>query len=154
MIESKMPSVIQSSTELDIKHISEFEQEIREKGHNNIKTDHLFHAGMYARTITVPADNAIVGVLIKIPTLLIVSGDCMMLNGMRWVNVSGYNVIAAMSDRKQVFVAVKDTSITMIFPTLSKTVSEAEAEFTDEHESLISRLDGVENCIITTTAGD
>lgn len=116
------------------------EARIRPREHTlQIEMEHRFHAGLYARTCRLAADQVITSVLIKIPTLLIVNGDCLVLAGEDWHELKGYNVIEASAGRKQVYVTLGETQITMIFSTEAKTVEEAEAEFTDEFESLLSR---------------
>lgn len=104
-----------------------------------IHTQHSFHAGMYARTATIPAGVAITGALIKIPTLLIVSGHCEVFTGGDVVELHGYNVIEASANRKQVFLAHEDTTLTMLFPTTATTIEQAEDEFTDEADMLQTR---------------
>lgn len=104
-----------------------------------IETQHLFHGGMYARTIRIPAGVVLTGAWVKIPTLLILHGDAEVLNFDGWMDVRGYAVLAGCAGRKQVFFARSDVSMTMVFPTLATTVDEAEREFTDEFERLMSR---------------
>ncbi len=57
-------------------------------------------------------------------------------------------MFAASAGRKQAYIAHKDTFLTMSFKTNAKTVEEAEAEFTDDHERLMSR-NGVNKIVIT-----
>jgi hypothetical protein len=115
----------------------------------DVPTEHLIHAGMYARTIAMPKDMVLVGVLIKRPTLVIVTGSAAVLVGDGWVELTGYNVIPASAGRKQVFVSRSPVIITMLFPTQSVTVEEAEAEFTDEAASLLSRRQDANTVVIT-----
>lgn len=105
----------------------------------DIPTDHVFHAGMYSRTICIPAGVGLTGALIKRPTTLVFSGKARVFLGDGWVELDGHYVIPASAGRKQVFIAIEDTWLTMSFPTDAKTVEEAEAEFTDEAELLFSR---------------
>jgi hypothetical protein len=104
-----------------------------------IPTQHLLHAGMYARTITMPPGTILVGTLIKIPTTVIMVGTARVFMGMEWVKVEGYGVLPASAQRKQVFVSESAFIITMIFPTNATTVREAEDEFTSEGDLLLSR---------------
>ncbi len=104
-----------------------------------IGTDHVFHAGVYARTIKVPAGVMITGVLIKIPTLLIVQGDAVVHIEDGALELRGYNVVPAGAGRKQAFVALTDTHLTMIFATDALDVDTAEREFTDELDKLATR---------------
>lgn len=104
-----------------------------------LETTHQFHAGIYARTIKVPAGVLITGALIKIPTTLIVSGETIMYGEGGAVELRGYHVMAAQAHRKSAFLARSDTWITMLFATDATTVEEAEAEFTDETDMLMTR---------------
>jgi hypothetical protein len=58
-------------------------------------------------------------------------------------------VIPASAGRKQVFVSRSTVTITMLFPTLARTVEEAEAEFTDEAAGLLSRRQDANTVVIT-----
>ena len=107
-----------------------------------IKTEHAFHAGMYTRTIMIPSGAVLTGALIKIPTILIFSGDADVYTSDGVERIIGYRVILAPNNRKQAFLAHKDTFLTMIFPTEAKAIDEAEREFTEEHEKLLSRKKG------------
>lgn len=104
-----------------------------------IPTAHVIHAGMYARTIMIPAGILLTGALIKIATLLIIQGDVTAYIGDQTLELQGYNVLPAAANRKQAFVAKTDTFLTMIFPSKATCVRDAEEEFTDEAEALISR---------------
>ena len=98
----------------------------------DIPIEHFIHEGVYYRTCKVPKDVAILGAFIKIPTTVIVSGDCYVTLGNTIGRLKGYNVIKAEAGRRQAFRAVEDTYITMCFKTEGSTVEEAEKEFTDE----------------------
>lgn len=104
-----------------------------------VVTHHLIHAGMYFRTILLPTDSILTGALIKIATVLIVSGDVGIYTGEHVVRWRGYHVLPASPHRKQVMIAYADTNLTMGFPTKAGSVEAAEAEFTDEAEMLFSR---------------
>ena len=115
-----------------------------------IPTDHLFHAGIYARTIMIPSGVVLTGALIEIATVLIVHGDCVVYIGEKAKELHGYNVLAASAGRKQAFVALADTYLTMLFATDAKTVEEAEDWFTDESDLLFSRAEyAINNVTIT-----
>jgi hypothetical protein len=104
-----------------------------------IETRHVLHAGMYARTICVPAGVLLTGAHITIPTLLIVSGHATLFVGAEDVELAGYAVVPASAGRKQAIYAHADTLLTMLFPTRAATVAAAEQEFTDEAGALFSR---------------
>ena len=104
-----------------------------------IPTDHVFHAGMYARTITIPAGVALTGAQITIPSILIISGDTLVYGEDGPTRYAGYHVALGQCGRKQAFYALQDTCLTMLFPTNATTIEEAEMQFTDEYEKLFSR---------------
>lgn len=104
-----------------------------------IDTKHVLHAGMYSRTVRIPAGVMITGALIKIPTMIVVEGDATVYVGDDAIDLNGHNILAAEAGRKQVFYAHTDVYLTMIFPTSAQTVAEAEEEFTDEADLLQTR---------------
>lgn len=128
--------------------VRKLEDKILEHVQTEFVTEHVFHAGMYARTVRIPQNIIFTSVLIKRATLLITHGDLLVLAGDRWVAWYGYHVVSAEAGRKQVYVAQSPVELTMVFPTLATTVEQAEAEFTDETESLLSRKQ--ENDIVVT----
>jgi hypothetical protein len=58
-------------------------------------------------------------------------------------------VLPAAAGRKQAFLAQADSHITMIFATAARSVAEAEREFTDEADNLVSRRAGGNRIVIT-----
>lgn len=115
-----------------------------------IPTTHVLHAGLYSRTIRLPGGFVLTGAFIKIPTQLILNGHASVFIGGEAVELAGHHVIAASAGRKQVFYAHSDTHLTMVFPTKAGSVAEAEAEFTDEVDLLVSRrCEGIDTVIIT-----
>ena len=119
--------------------VREFEDAVLQLPQVKINTEHALHAGMYARTIMIPAGTVITGVQIKIPTILIVSGDALFYGDDGTTQFTGYHVTLGAVGRKQAICALADTYLTMMFPTAASTVAEAEEEFTDEPERLGSR---------------
>lgn len=116
----------------------------------DIPTQHLIHAGMYARTILVKKGTVITGALIKIPTILIINGSVLVTIGNDAIELVGYHVLPASAYRKQAFLTKEDTYITMVFATTANSVEGAEDEFTDEADSLISRKADSSNEIVIT----
>ncbi len=132
-----------------IEWIREVEGRAREFEQVQVKTEHVLHAGLYARTAHVPAMAHFTSVVIKIPTLLVVSGYCYVLAGAQWVKLTGYHVFPASAGRKQIYITKEPTSVTMIFATAAKTLEEAEAEFTDEGDDLLSRKQPESNHVMS-----
>ncbi len=102
----------------------------------DLSFDHLIHGGMYARTVSVPANLMMSGALIKTQTILIICGEVEMYTNGGVKVLEGYHVIPASAGRKQVFLTKKETLITMILATQAMTVEDAEKDFTDEHDRL------------------
>jgi hypothetical protein len=115
-----------------------------------IETGHVLHAGLYARTIRIPAGVLITGALIRIATLLVVEGDLVVFVDGAPLELAGYHVLPAAAGRKQALLARADSHLTMIFATGAASVAEAEREFTDEAERLASRRQGRRNVVIVT----
>jgi hypothetical protein len=133
-----------------VENVRLFESQLMKCPQMDLKTVHVIHAGLYSRTVKVPANHVIVGVLVKIPTQVIVYGKAKVLIGDKILNLSGYHVLPAQAGRKQIFIAITDIYITMMFSTSARTVQEAEGEFTDETDILMSRRDESENIFIKT----
>lgn len=112
------------------------------------ETHHVIHAGIYTRTIMMPAGAVLVGVEIKIGTVLIVSGDITLTVDNKVQRLSGYHVLPASAGRKQVCAAHADTWLTMIFSTDATNIDAAEQEFTHEAEKLLSR--SMRNSVLIT----
>jgi hypothetical protein len=118
---------------------------------------HSLHGHLYTRTARMEAGSVVTSVLIKIPTTLVVVGDFSVLRvegGERiWDRYSGTQVFAADAGRRMVYACHSDVIMTMAFPSQARTVSEAEAEFTDEAHLLQSR-GGDGDVVINTNHGD
>lgn len=137
--EKRIPAMSRQSIEM----VREFERRLLEMPQVEIKTEHAFHAGMYARTIKIPAGCELSGAEITVDTVLILSGHVTMAIDGGLVELDGYHVIQASAQRKQAFIAHADTYLTMLFPTDASTVEEAENEFTNEPHMLGSRRERI-----------
>lgn len=115
-----------------------------------LETDHLIHAGIYHRTVYIPAGVLVAGALVKIDTTVVVHGDVTVYVDGEPLLLMGYNVLPAYAGRKQAAYAHTDTHYTMSFATTATTVEEAEAEFTDEVEALGSRRIDASNTTMIT----
>ena len=133
------PMTIKPMTPETIDKVAQIEAMMMLMPQVDIKTIHTLHAGLYGRTVFLPAGTMITGVLIKIPTVLIVAGKVVVYVGEESRILEGYSILEASAMRKQVFIAEQDTWLTMLFASNAKTVEDAEAEFTDEVSLLITR---------------
>lgn len=143
-------NALPSATPESLEKLLAFEQKVMEQPQLHFQTEHVLHAGMYARTVRLAPGTLIVGVLIKVPTILIVHGKALVFAGEKWYRIEDYQVVPASANRKQVFVAIETTELTMIFPSNARSVREAEDEFTDEVEKLVSRRDGEDDLVLIT----
>ena len=139
MIPAPVTASLPANTPQSLARIRTLEAELLKMPQSQYETQHVLHGGMYARTIMVPAGDIMTGALIKIATVLIVSGDCLVTTGDTTVPMLGYNVLTGSAGRKQAFLAITDVYMTMLFPTSAKTVAECEEQFTDEYATLMSR---------------
>jgi hypothetical protein len=129
----------QLMTAAEVSSVEALEDEALKLPQVSVEMLHTFHAGLYARTAMVPAGVVITGALIKIPTLLIISGSVIMYGAGGSQRLDGYNVIQGAAGRKQAFFAETDVWMTMIFPSEAKDEIEAELEFTEDVDRLATR---------------
>ena len=124
-----------------VEKLCEMQQvEMANGDHVPIYTEHLIHAGMYSRTITMPPGVKVTGCLMKVETHVTVVGSVLVSIGKEWQKIDGYAVLPGSAGRKQIFISGKSpVLITMCFPTSVRTIQEAEAEMTDEAGILLSR---------------
>ena len=143
-----LSSGIRSMSQADIQRVRRLEASLLDNPQVDVTTHHIIHAGMYLRTIRVPEGVVMTGAEIKRATALIISGHVLMTIGDETVELLGYHAIPASAGRKQAFYAKADTDMTMVFATDAKTVEEAESQFTNESEQLLSRKG--ENIVVIT----
>jgi len=143
-------TVIPPMDATEIEKVRMLQSSLAELPQVSIGTQHILHAGMYSRTIMIPAGVVLTGALIKVATLLIIHGDVTVFIGDKTLDLSGYFVLPASANRKQAFFAKTDTHLTMMFPSKAATTEEAEKEFTDEDHLLFSRKEGYQNLITVT----
>jgi hypothetical protein len=137
-----------ATSQAGLERVRQIEEAVLQAPQLDVPTEHFLHGGMYARTICIPAGVVLTGALVKIPTMLIVSGKASILIGEDEVVIEGSMVVPASAGRKQAFIAHTDTYITMCFRTDAKTVEDAEREFTDEADMLMSRS-GTNTTVVT-----
>lgn len=116
----------------------------------NLPTFHTLHGGVYTRTLKLPVNAIVVGALIKIPTTIIIEGNVVVYMDGAVKELIGYNVFVAEAHRKQAVVAKSEVNWTMILHTEATTIREAEQDFTDEYEKLMSNKEDQSNTAIIT----
>lgn len=113
--------------------------ELRKLPQADVTLQHTLHSGIYSRCMRMPAGIELVGVLIKIPTTLVSSGDLSIGVGGGAVRLEGTHVILASANRRMALVTHAESALVMSFATKAQTLEEAEAEFTDEVQYLARR---------------
>ena len=93
-----------------------------------IKIHQLLHAGCYVRTAFIPKDTVFVSCQLQVPTVLVVSGDCVMSDTDKAVRIQGYEVLTGARMRQGIIRTFEDTYMTAFFATDAKTTQEAEAQ--------------------------
>lgn len=143
---------IAAMTPAQVGEVRRLEAAVRELPQAQIDTCHVIHAGLYARTIRIPAGVVLTGAEITRATLLIFSGHAVVTMGDSVRELDGYHVLPAEAGRKQAFLALADTDLTMLFATDARDIATAEGQFTSEPERLMSRAPDAIN--IVTITGD
>jgi hypothetical protein len=108
--------------------------------HIPVYTDHVVHGGMYYRTLHIPPNSLVCGVLIKKPTALLINGDLTVYLDMDAHRFTGHTVLPAFAGRQTAVYAHAETFATLMMRTDAETVEEAERDMTDDYEMLQSRL--------------
>lgn len=78
-----------------IEAIRAIEAKVKEREDIHPQMEHVLHAGMYARTCRLGPGTLIVGVLIKLPTMLIVNGGAFVFAGTQWHKIEGLHNVRA-----------------------------------------------------------
>lgn len=149
MNEVSLQNSITTMSAYEIEKVRELEKTILTLPQAELPTTQVLHAGMYVRNMFVAAGVAVTGAFMKCPTILIISGHMLVYIGKETIEFKGYNIIPAGANRKQAGYAITDTNVTMLFPTKAKTIEEAEEEFTDEADKLMSRKSGSNDIVVT-----
>lgn len=126
-------------TNKDIEIAQSVEDEISVYEEYALETHHNMHGGIYSRTMMLKKGDIVSGVIIKVPTTMVVSGHVKILLGSEVMELKGYNVLSASANRKQVVTALEDTYISMILKSDAQKQWDAEDDFTDEGDKLMSR---------------
>jgi len=105
----------------------------------DLHTQHLVHAGMYARTIFIPAGTLLTGAQTEVDNVCIVVGDITVTTDDGTRRLTGYYVIPANAGFKRAGIAHADTWWTTLFRTDNTEIAAIEDEVTREADRLQSR---------------
>jgi hypothetical protein len=118
-----------------------------------IKTEHLVHGGMYARTIFIPAGTLLTGAMMNVDNICVMSGDISVTTDEGTVRMTGFHIVPASAGFKRAGFAHADTYWTTLMPTDKTDVSEIEDEMTDESDMLQTRRTALEFTSQSTLKG-
>lgn len=130
---------IPAMSDVAVQQVRDFESRLLAKPQIDLKMQSRIYAGIYSRSLFMPAGLFMTGALVRIPTLLTIWGDVMVWIGHESLRYTGHAMLEAAAGRKQMFRTFADTHITMAFATTATTEAEAEEEFTPEADRLASR---------------
>lgn len=104
----------------------------------HLPTIQKLYAGCYSRTLFIPAGSVVESVEIKCPTQLVVIGHARFSDGDHTTEVNGAQVFTGLPWRKGACYAISDVVTVMFFASNAKTFAEAEREFTNEVDDLLT----------------
>lgn len=116
--------------------------------------EHVFHAGCYVRTLRVPKGRWFVSECLRIPTVLIVSGDAAFTDTENTFRITGYKVLTGAPMRQSIVRTFADTVFTAIFATDAKTQEEAEAEAVFRPDRLLKLSESHDEFCSRRSCGD
>lgn len=104
----------------------------------HLDTVQKLYAGCYSRTLFIPAGTVVESVEIKCATQLVVVGHARFSDGDHTTEVNGVHVFTGLPGRKGACYAISDVVTVMFFASGAKTFDEAEHEFTNEVDDLLT----------------
>jgi hypothetical protein len=109
-----------------------------------IKTEHLVHANVCARTIFIPAGTLLTGATMSVDNICVMFGDMTVTTDKGPVRFTGFHVLPANKGLKRAGLAHSDTWWTTIWKTELTEINDLEREMTSESDMLQTRRSGIE----------
>lgn len=104
-----------------------------------LDTSHLIHAGLYARTVMIPAGTVLTGAMTNHDNVCVVFGDITVTTDEGPQRLTGFHVLPAKAGAKRVGLAHADTWWATLWPTDLTDVQAIEDDMSDESAGLQSR---------------
>lgn len=106
----------------------------------DLRTQHLIHAGLYARTVLIPAGTVLTGALTNHDNVCVLCGDITVTTDEGPKRLTGFHVLPAKAGAKRAGIAHADTWWVTLHATGLTEVHDIEDDMTDESAGLGSRL--------------
>lgn len=123
----------------DPERVAELEDVLLALPQIDLGTTHLIHAGMYARTILIPAGTVLTGALTEADNICVMHGDITVTTDDGPQRLVGFHVLPANAGSKRAGMAHADTYWTTLFRTDETEVSKIENSVTREADRLQTR---------------
>ena len=124
--------------------VRKLERQMAELPQVDLGTTHVVHAGLYARTIVIPAGTVLTGALTNCENLCVISGDISVSTDEGLQRLTGYHVLPARAGFKRAGWAHADTHWTTVVATELTDIEAIERMATDEADLLQTRRTGLE----------
>lgn len=119
--------------------VADLERHVLAAPQVDLRTEHALAGGVYARTITIPADTVLTGAVHKKDHINIVDGDITVTTDAGPVRFTGYHVIATKAGSKRAGFAHADTKWTTVCQTDLTDIDAIEDELVEESSRLQTR---------------
>lgn len=116
--------------------VAELEAELLNLPQVQIEVSHVFHAGMVARTIKIPAGLVLTGAYISKDNISTVNGDLTLATENGPLRLTGYHVLPAKAGYKRCGISHELTYWTTFFRSNATTIEEFEREITPQYQQL------------------
>ena len=111
----------------------------------DLETQHIVHAGMYARTALIRKGATLTGAQMNLDNICVLYGDISVTTAEGVKRLTGYHVLPAVAGYKRVGYAHEDTWWTTFIATDETDIEKIENLATDESEKLQTRTLAIEN---------
>lgn len=123
----------------NIAAVRELENQLLQLPQVDLRTEHLVHSGMSARTTLIPAGTVLTGALTNCDNICVVCGDITVTTDEGPQRLTGFHVIKANAGAKRAGVAHADTWWTTFHLTDLTDIAAIEDEMTVESQKLQTR---------------
>ena len=135
-VTSAIMDVMESSSYEKIRKLESIMEECPQV---DLNTTHVIYGGMYARSITIPADVTLTGAIHNLDMINIMQGDITVTTDDGMKRLTGHHVFPSKAGTKRVGYAHSETIWTTVMPTNETDLDKIEQEATPEYLRLQTR---------------